>query len=155
MFGLHRPGAFEDGQEADDVGIDVARGVFEAVAHAGLGPEMDNATGRVIGEQGGHAGTVGEVDRVVNVARLGLQPLQPGVLQGRVVIAVEVVDADHGLAARQQAAGGVKADETGRAGDEDGSLAHPSSLPPETSDRQRRRVPVQRRARPSGTKRMA
>src|SRR5205085_10899563 len=48
------------------------------------------------------------------------QWLQPGVFQDRVVIFAEIVDADHRLAARQQGAGDMAADETRGTGDEDG-----------------------------------
>jgi hypothetical protein len=75
-------------------------------------------------EQGGHALPVGQVERVVQVFRMRLQPLQPRVLQRRVVVAVQIVDPDHRLPARQQALRRVEADEAGRAGDEDGSASH-------------------------------
>ena len=122
VFRLHRPGTFEHGQKADDVGVDIALGVFEAVADPGLGPEVDDAARGVGGEQGGHARAVGEIEGVVAIARFGQQAVEPRLFQGRVVIVVEVVDADHRLPAGQQAAGGVEADEAGRSGDEDGAL---------------------------------
>ena len=48
-----------------------------------------------------------------------LEPRQPRVLQLDVVVVVEVVEADHLVAARQQALRDVHADEAGGAGDED------------------------------------
>ena len=42
-----------------------------------------------------------------------LQLFQPGQLQGRVVIVVEVVHADHFIAPRQQQFGDMHADKTG------------------------------------------
>ena len=113
MFGLHGPRALEHGQEADHIGVDVALRVLDAVADAGLGPEVDDAARRMLGEQRPHAVAVGEVEGVVDVVRLRLEPLEPGVFECRVVVVVEVVDADHRLAARQQALGGVEADEAG------------------------------------------
>ena len=122
MFGLHRAGAFQHGQEADHVGVDVGLGVFDAVADARLGPEVDDASGRVFGEQGGHAVAIRQIERVVEVTGLGQQEVEPRLFQGRVVVVVEVIDADHCLAPRQQTARGVEADEPGRTGDENRAL---------------------------------
>ena len=43
---------------------------------------------------------------------------EAGLLEGRVVIVVDVVDADYGIAARDQFGGGVETNEAGGAGDE-------------------------------------
>ena len=43
MLGLHRPGALQHGQEADDIAVDIALGVLDAVADARLRPEVDDA----------------------------------------------------------------------------------------------------------------
>ena len=48
-----------------------------------------------------------------------LELLQPRELQVDVVVVVEVVEPDHGVAAREQALRDVHADETGGAGDQD------------------------------------
>ena len=45
---------------------------------------------------------------------------QPGPLQRHIIIVAEIVDADHGLAACQQGAADMRADEPGSARDEDG-----------------------------------
>ena len=113
MFGLHGAGTLQNGQEADDVGVDIGRGVFDAVPDARLGSEVDDASGRVFREQGGHAVAIRQVERVVDVARLSQQAVEARLFQRRVIIVVEIVDADHRLAARQQALCGVEADEAG------------------------------------------
>ncbi len=122
MLGLHGAGAFQHGQEADDVGVDVGLGIFDAVADAGLGPEVDDAAGRVLREQGGHAVAIRQIERVVDIAGPGQQAVEARLFEGGVIVVIEIVDADHRLAARQQTLCGVEADETGRTGDEDGAL---------------------------------
>ncbi len=42
--------AFEHMQEARDVGVDISVGVVKGVAHAGLGREVDDAVGLLLGE---------------------------------------------------------------------------------------------------------
>jgi hypothetical protein len=56
---------------------------------------------------------------------MGFRLLQAGQLQARVVVVVEVVDADYLVAAREQNLGDMHADETGRAGDENFHIVHP------------------------------
>ena len=52
-------------------------------------------------------------------AALARQLRQPRLLQRDIIVVVEVVDADHGLAARQQRPTDMRADEAGGAGQED------------------------------------
>ena len=47
------------------------------------------------------------------------QPVQPRLLQPHIIIVVQVVQADHAVAARQQRLGDMVADEPGAAGDQD------------------------------------
>ncbi len=77
----------------------------------------------VLGEQGGDAVAVGQIQRVMAVVRIGLKLGQPGLLQRRVIIGVEVVQPDNAFAPLQQTPGGMEADEAGGAGDQDG-IAH-------------------------------
>ena len=49
-----------------------------------------------------------------------LEPFEPRLLEGRVVIIVEIVDADDLLAAVEQRHGDGRSDEAGDAGDEQG-----------------------------------
>ena len=128
MLRLGGAAAFQDVQEADDVGVHVGARALEAVADAGLGGEIDHRIGLDLGEEGRDAVAVGEVDLRVAVAGLGLEVGQAGGLQRRVVVGVEVVEAHDLVAARQQPARQVEADEAGRAGDENAHRLPPSSL---------------------------
>src|SRR5690606_8099026 len=62
------------------------------------------------------------------VGRAG-KPLEPRLLQCRVVVRVQVVEADDAFAAREQRLGDVVADETGGAGDEDHAAPAAPLLP--------------------------
>jgi len=48
--------------------------------------QVDDAPGCVLGEQGGHALAIGEIQGVVNVSGIGQQLVETGLFQGRVVI---------------------------------------------------------------------
>ena len=56
--------AFQHMQRPDDVGVDVGVRVLHAVAHAGLGAEMDDPLRSRLGEQPLHARPVGEIELV-------------------------------------------------------------------------------------------
>ena len=121
--GPDRAAALQNAEEADDVGIDIGLGRFQAVADARLGGEVDHPARPRGGEQGGDAVAVSQVQRMMVIGGVGLKLGQARLLQRRIVIGVEVVQADDALAPLQQTPGGVKADEAGGAGDQDG-IAH-------------------------------
>ena len=72
-----------------------------------------------LAQQPGHGVGVGDVDPLELEARPADQARDPRLLQARVVIGVEVVDADHLLAAVEQALGDEPPDESRRSGDDD------------------------------------
>src|SRR4030095_16319072 len=61
---------------------------------------------------------VGEIDLFERKALLRAQDVQPRRLQRRIVIIVEIVEADHGAAFGEQPASNVEADETRSSGDQ-------------------------------------
>jgi len=88
------PAALEDVKEADEVGVDVRVGVLDRVADSGLGGEVDDDAEAVRGEEGLHLAAIGKVDADKDEAVLLFKPLESGLLEGRVVVVVEVVEAD-------------------------------------------------------------
>jgi hypothetical protein len=112
--------ALQDVGEAHQVALDVGAGVRERVAHPGLGGQVDHPAGAHLGEEPRHGGAVGEVDALVAVARVPREARQARLLEGDVVVVVDHVEADDGLAPLEQALGDVVADEAGGAGDEVG-----------------------------------
>jgi len=62
---------------------------------------------------------VGDVDRLEAESLLRQEPVEPGLLECGIVIGRQVVDAEHGDAARQQRLSDMVTDEAGRAGEQD------------------------------------
>ena len=124
MRHLRLPAGLEDVGEADDVRLHVGERVLQGVAHPGLGGEVDHPVEAVVGEGALHRGPVGEVGaaELVEAPRRGGRPLElgePRFLEPGVVIVVDGVDPHHRVAAGDERAGDVEADEAGVAGDED------------------------------------
>ena len=101
-----------------DVAVDVRERVLDAVAHAGLRAEVDHAREFLGGEQLRHAVAVGEIELDELEVSVALEDGEPRVLQRDVVVLVEIVEPDDLVAALEQQLRRVKADESGRAGDE-------------------------------------
>ncbi len=111
--------AFEQVGEADDVRLHVGVRILQRVAHAGLRGEVDDGVEVAFLEQVFHHHAVGDVVLEEAEVGVGLELLQPRELQRRVVVVVEVVDADHFVAALQQDLRDVHADKPGGAGEQD------------------------------------
>ena len=115
---------FQHHHLAHDIGGDIGVWIDQRVAHAGLGCEMHDAGDA--GEVGGqlqHAVTVCDIDLVEIERLVGRQLRQPRLFQPHIIVVVEIVDADHGIAARQQGLGHGRADEAGRACHQDDAAA--------------------------------
>ena len=114
----------EDIEEPDDIRLDIVFGMGDAMAHAGLGGEVDDHLRMVGGEETVDGLLVGDValDEVVVDARRTqvLELVETRLLEAHVVVVVEVVNADDGGAVEglHQTLHEVAADEPGTAGDE-------------------------------------
>ena len=121
------PACLEDIVEADDVALEVHVGVLDAVSHARLRGEVHHDVKLVLGEELVHEVAVRDAaaDETVLVLRvlrcLGLDEPQAILLQRRVVVGIEVVQADdgHRFAALQQPQHQIGAYESGTTGNED------------------------------------
>ena len=113
-------GNLQQVEVAREIGGEVGVGVGDGVAHARLRAQMDDAVEFQPVERGDEGGVVGEIlpEEGEAVSALGREVGEAGFLQIDVVIVVHAIDADDGVAARQQAGGEAVADETGGAGDE-------------------------------------
>jgi hypothetical protein len=115
------PTSLQHVEEAHQVGIHIGVRIDQRMAHAGLRREMHDM--RVAaGEQRRAGVTVGEIAPLEPKTRERRQLGEPRLLQGRIVIGAEIVDADDGASVLQQPSRHVKADESGRAGDQNGGL---------------------------------
>ena len=112
--------AFQQIAEARQVGIDVGSGILQAVAHSGLGRQIDHVAETPAPEKFGHAPAVGQVQKLEAKAGgglgQGLQGGQPVLFQLHVIVVVAIVDAYHSVPVSQQPPGQMIADEAGSAG---------------------------------------
>ena len=118
MFDAVVPAAFDDMEETGDVALHVHVGILDRVAHPRLGGQVHHALEFLAGKHRLHGGAVGNVDLREAKAIESGQNLQSRRFQRRVVVAVEVVDADDLVTQGEQRLRGVKPDEPRRARDE-------------------------------------
>uniref|UniRef100_A0ACD6ADL9 Uncharacterized protein n=1 Tax=Avena sativa TaxID=4498 RepID=A0ACD6ADL9_AVESA len=153
-------GGLEDADEAGDVGVHVRLRRPHRVAHAGLRGEVQDVREGDRREEPLEQGGVVDVGAEHHHPARREQPL-PRALEGRVVVGVEVVKAEHAVAARPERQRAVRAHEPGGARHQHRHAPVPPrrgapphlSLPRGAAVRRRRRrpeqVPVPRR-RPRG-----
>ena len=101
------PRDLEHVEVADQVGLDIGARVLDRIAHAGLRAEMDDAVELLARRAPPRAPRRRRNRPGWNAKRLALSAsiaASRSLLQRRPIIIVEVVDADHPVAARQQAA---------------------------------------------------
>jgi len=119
---LRRPAAagLHHGGEAEEVAVHVGRGILEAVAHAGLGAEVDDVVGLEVIVEPVEGLGVGEVG-LHEAERLELlELLEAGALQLDRAVVVQIVHAQHLAVLRpREARTDVVTDEPGGAGHED------------------------------------
>ena len=72
----------------------------------------------VLGKQPVHRCTIGQIDLLEREMRLAPQHVEAGLLQRRIVVAVQIVQPDHHAAFRQQPAGDMEADKARGTGDQ-------------------------------------
>ena len=101
MRDLERPRQLQHHRMAHHVGGDIGEGIFQTVANARLGREVDDRADVGGGQGPDHAfvGDVGLVKREVLVRRKGQQPR---LLQYHIIIGAEIVHADYAVAAGQK-----------------------------------------------------
>ena len=113
------PAAFENVQETDDIAIDVGVGILERMAHTRLSRQMYDPIGRFALEHVVDSCPVGNVDLDEAEAVALSQPRQSRLLQGNVVVVVEVVQPQNIVAAREQPLRDMHPDESRRSCDPD------------------------------------
>jgi len=110
--------AFQNVAEAHQVGLDVRTRILERVAHARLCGQIDHVREALLLEQRVHGRVIGHVHVREGETGVGFKFLQAVLLELHIVVVVQAVQADDGVPGFQKAPGKMKADEPGRAGDE-------------------------------------
>ena len=114
MTALIVPASFQDIGEAFEIGIDIGMGVIDRMAHPGLRRKVHDHLKAMPRKQRSHRRTIREIGLHEGEVRMPAQDLQPGLLQRRIVIGVEAVEADDVAALSQQLARDVEADKARR-----------------------------------------
>ena len=110
-------------EKPDEIGADVVGGCLQGMAHARLGGEMGDMLRAQPREQAVHSVPVSDIPVHHFEGGMLHELCNTGLLEGDIIIGVEIVEAHHAAPAFQQAAGEVKADEPGRSRHHDGCLS--------------------------------
>ena len=102
--------------------------MFEAVAHARLGGEVDDHVRPAVGNRIVQRGLVLELADLCAEAVRFRQDRMPPLLQPHVVVGRHAVEANHQMAVGDQPPGDVKADETGASSNENPHQINLSAL---------------------------
>ena len=94
-------------------------GIDQRIAHAGLGGEIDHPLRLFALEKLGNPSAIGNIEPRQRETRVGRQTRESCLLEGDVVVVVEIVYPDDFVAAREQALADMHADKTRGAGEQD------------------------------------
>gem|GEM_PF-3844699 len=113
MLNFVMPASLEDVDEANQVGVNVGMGVFNGVANPGLRRQVDDARRCELAEGFRHFLTVGDVLADFGKPVPGGQPRKSCLLEGDIVIVVDVIDANDLIAPVQKLVRHMGPDEPG------------------------------------------
>ena len=106
------PASLEQVDEAHKVTVNVGVGVLQGVAHTGLRRQVHDPLNALLMEKPLQRATLRNIQRNEMEVCQGLELRQAGLLQGDIIIVVEIVDTDHLAALLKQALGDMKTDKT-------------------------------------------
>src|SRR5262249_56631947 len=119
--------ALEDIEKAGEIRIEISVRIFQRIANAGLGGQMHDWPELDLGKNAFDRAPLGEIDLVKRKFVKFAQDGQPRLLQRRIVVIVDAVNAHHRPASFKKMAGKSKADEACGAGNKYGILRHNGS----------------------------
>ena len=96
------PASLQNVRGADHVAVDVGVWVLDRIPHAGLRAEVDHPLELLLRKELRHPGAVGEIELHEAERWLLLEQREASLLEPDVVVVVQVVEADDGVAAREQ-----------------------------------------------------
>ena len=118
MFRAVVSASFENMQKANDVAFDVAMRMGHGIAHASLRRKVNDPWKTLHPEERFDRRSIREVELDESKPGVAPQPLQPGCLEGRIVVRVHVVESDNLVAPLQQPFRNMVADKARCARDE-------------------------------------
>ena len=118
---------FQNVEMPRNVRMDIGCGIFERIAHPGLGTQMDDPVNRLVGKRMGQRIGVGkiDIDKLICIGMLRLKACDARALQVERIIGREIVDSNYPLAAFQQSVSDVHSDKASRTGDERRQISSP------------------------------
>src|SRR6516225_2352634 len=123
MFDFEMPAVFQDVPEANQIAVDIGARVFQRIADTRLGGKVDHELGSMLVEQLPQRVLSRDISPAEYEIVPFLEKFQPALFQIDVVVIIQVVHTDHGLAMIEQATGQVKANDPRRPGDQNWSHA--------------------------------
>src|SRR6201996_8425944 len=108
------PASFQNVDKTLEVGVGVSMGMIDRVTHSSLCGEVNHRCKTMLSEQLRDRGTIRQISPNEIEMRILAQEIKPRLLQCGIIIIVETVQTENGMALRQQLTGNVKADETRR-----------------------------------------
>jgi len=112
------PASFQDIEETHYVGVHVRIRVFERIPHPCLGRQVHDRIEARSGEEILHGRPIDHINVYMGEGGVGGQRVQACLFQVRVVVIVEIVEANNGASLIQEFSGKVETDESGGAGDQ-------------------------------------
>src|SRR5215831_10073172 len=89
------PTALEDVEKTGKIGIEISVRILERIANTGLGGQMHHRPELALGKNAFDRASLGEIDLMESKLAKFAQNSQACLLQGRIVIIVDAVHADH------------------------------------------------------------
>src|SRR5580704_13064646 len=126
MPSLRMPAPLKNISKSDEIGIHIGVGFHGRMSDTGLRREMRHIGESLRSEQPRHGTAVGDIASLETKIHVRKQLCESRFLETRVVIVIEVVDADDTPAFGGEPAREMKSDEPSRAGHKDG-LTHAAS----------------------------
>ena len=145
------PAPLDNIDEADEIGADVRVGVLQRVTDPCLRSQVDDHVGPFSREELRHCRAIGDAGPRVAESVVRRYAIEPRLLEGDVVVRIEVVHADDLVAAFEQSKRDGRSDEAGRTGDKNlhvtdcacfGARASRSTATPATGTGCRRNRPA-------------
>src|SRR5262249_17321265 len=110
--------------EALQIGVDIGVRALQRMTHAGLRREMNDERKAELREHRPDRFPVDKIQSDKGETAHALQDLEPRLLEPRIVVVVQIVEADHSAAGRQEALCDVKSDEAGNPGHQYRAFSH-------------------------------
>ena len=118
MLGLVMPTTFENVQELIDVTGGVGVWIDQGVPDAGLRRQMHDAPNGMLLKKRRHPRTIGQIQ--FDELKLGMRPQarEPRFFEAHIVVVIQIVQTEHGVATIEQSPAHMRPDKSGGAGDE-------------------------------------